>query len=283
MISDEENFSGITRTGIGARLKPECESIESSTLSSRTKHMIELNVSRRKAEGWKCSHCEAIFETKAKLYQHVQLEHSEFCNKTYKKSDWSCKYCGKENFGSRRLLFEHYKNCSEKEKLPKDSKGRVIGDYDHQAASKKAVETMKKNGTLSHPHTEETKKKLSEARRKNLENGIGNHWINPSIKRSYAEQYFYDCFTNAGLQFLNNVWIGHYCLDFMVGNNYFEVDGEQHYTKEGLEKDERRKIFLDKKGKHLVARCRWSSFKKMPFDEKEKYVNDIINLLNINC
>lgn len=276
MISNEKNISGITRIGIGARLKPECESIESSTLSSRTKHIIKYNASRRKAEGWKCSHCEVILKTRAELAQHVQSEHSEFCSKTKKKSDWSCKYCGKENFGSRRLLFEHYKNCSEKEKLPKDSKGRVIGDYDHQAAAQKAVETMKKNGTLSHPHTEETKKKLSEIRRKNLENGIGNHWINPSIKRSYAEQYFYDCFTNAKLQFESNVWVGHYCLDFKVGNNYFEVDGEQHYTEEGLAKDKRRTEFLQKKGLILVARCRWRDFKKLSLEDRENYLKDII-------
>ena len=192
--------------------------------------------------------------------------------------EWECKYC-KQIFLSRRLMFEHKRTCEERLKLPLDSKGRVIGEFDHSEQQKKALETKRKNGTLSHTHTEETKKKLSEIRRKNLENGIGNHWINPSIKRSYAEQYFFECFENAGLQFENNIWVGHYCLDFKVGNNYFEVDGEQHYTEEGLKKDQRREEFLKTKNLKLVGRCRWSEFSKMSFIEKENYVKGIIALL----
>ena len=195
-----------------------------------------------------------------------------------KPREWECKYC-KQIFISRRVYYEHKRTCEERLKLPLDSKGRVIGEFNHSEQQKKALETKRKNGTLSHTHTEETKKKLSEIRRKNLENGIGNHWVNPSIKRSYAEQYFFECFENAGLQFENNIWVGHYCLDFKVGNNYFEVDGEQHYTEEGLKKDQRREEFLKTKNLKLVGRCRWSEFCKMPFTEKEKYVKDIIALL----
>ena len=38
---------------------------------------------------------------------------------------WICKYCNNE-FKTRKLMFEHYKECDEKAKLPKDSLGRVI-------------------------------------------------------------------------------------------------------------------------------------------------------------
>ena len=173
-------------------------------------------------------------------------------------------------------MFEHNKTCEERLKLPLDSKGRIIPEYDRHSAAMKGVETMRKNGTLSHPQSEETKKKLSDIRKRNLENGIGNHWINPSIKRSYAEQYFFECFENAGLQFESNIWVGHYCLDFKVGNNYFEVDGEQHYTDEGLAKDKRRTEFLKRKGLNLIARCRWKDFKKLSLEDKENYLKDII-------
>lgn len=276
MNNDEENISGVTRIGIGAWLKPKCESIESSNLSPRTRHIVEYNMSRRKKEGWKCPHCGMILETHALRVKHIRLEHPEYCiSKTNKKTNWTCKYC-QGVFNTRRQLYSHYRVCSEKAKLPKDSKGRVIGDYDRIAAAKKSLETRKKNGTTAHPQSAETRKKLSEARKRNLENGIGNHWINPSIKRSYAEQYFHDCFINANLQFESNIWVGHYCLDFKVGDKYFEVDGEQHYTSEGLSKDERRTDFLKKKGLTLVARCRWRDFKKLSLEEKKAYVENII-------
>ena len=299
--------SGITRIGIGARLKPECENIESSSLSSRTcefcgktfssstrrfcssfcahaysSSFSAKNASKRNKEKLgikcKCDFCNQNFDSKSDLKKHLKG-----CSKKVKKvkkplGTWKCSSCN-TIFVTRKLLYEHYKLCEERKKLPLDSKGRIIPDYDRSLACEKAYKTKVKNGTLSHSMPESAKKKLSEARRTNLENGIGNHWINPSIKRSYAEQYFYDCFTNAGLQFENNVWVGHYCLDFKVGNNYFEVNGEQHYMDEGLAKDKRRTEFLKKKGFTLVGRCRWKEFKKLSFNEKEKYINSIIRLL----
>ena len=240
-MEEIENTSVATRIGIEERLKPVCS--ESSPVGSTP------TPSTKKKTG-------------------------------PKPREWECKYC-KQIFISRRVYYEHKRTCEERLKLPLDSKGRVIGVYDRSAALKKFVERKiaDEGYYKGHPQTEETKRKLSEARKRNLENGIGNHWINPSIKRSYAEQYFYDCFVNAGLSFENNIWVGHYCLDFKVGNNYFEVDGEQHYTEDGLKKDQRREEFLKTKNLKLVGRCRWSEFCKMSFTEKEKYVKDIIALL----
>lgn len=240
-MEENKEISGATRTGIGERLKPVCS--ESSPVGSNPTLLTK--------------------------------------KRGPKARDWECKYC-KQIFHSRRVYYEHKKTCEERLKLPLDSKGRVIGTYDRSAVLKKYVaKVIEKNGFYKgHPHTEETKAKLSEIRKKNLENGIGNHWICPAIKRSYAEQYFYDCFINAGLSFENNVWVGHYCLDFKVGNNYFEVDGEQHYTEDGLKKDQRREEFLKMKNLKLVGRCRWSEFSKLSFAEKEKYVKEIIALLN---
>lgn len=238
---EENETSGVTRIGIGGRLKPCCS--ESSSVGSTP----TLLTKKRGPQG----------------------------------RDWECKYC-KQIFPSRKIYYEHLKTCSERLKLPLDSRGRVIGQYDRSAVSKKAVEKKiaEEGSYKGHPHTKETKAKLSEIRRKNLENGKGNHWISPSIRRSFAEQYFYDCFVNAGLEFENNIWVGHYCLDFKVGNNYFEVDGEQHYTEEGLKKDQRREAFLKTKSLQLVGRCRWSEFKKLSFEEKAKYVKEIILLLS---
>ena len=309
---NEDNIAGITRTGIVERLKPVCESNVSSNLTSRitcevcgkehdgtyasgrfcsytcSRRYSSLKGAAASAKACKeklgikcqCEFCGQKFDAKLDLKKHLPK-----CEKRVKRyhrkgqGDWTCKYCG-EIFSSRRLMYDHLKNCQERLKLPLDSLGKVIGQYNRSAAGKKAIATRIAHGDkIGHPHTEETKKHLSEVRRHNLENGIGNHWISPIIKRSKAEQYFYECFINARLEFENNIWVGHYCLDFKVGNNYFEVDGEQHYTEEGIAKDKRRTDFLQKKGLNLVGRCRWSHFMKLSFEERKLYVQDIVKKL----
>lgn len=114
---------------------------------------------------------------------------------------WICKYCNNE-FKTRKLLYEHYKECIEKAKLPKDSLGRVITE-EQRIALQNACHHSHKGHKLS----EKTKKKISEGRLKALREGRGNHWICPHVKRSYAEQYFYDAFQNAKLEFKSNVWL----------------------------------------------------------------------------
>lgn len=311
MISLEKEKSGITRIGIGAQLKPECESIMSSTLISRTCEVCGKKHDGTYGSGRFCSfQCKQKYTstfggkaTALKLKEAGIKCHCEFCGEQFTarkylkahlpKCDkrvykargchsskiWSCKYCNNV-FQTRKSMFEHYKQCREYLKLPKDSLGRVIGDYDRSTVAKRTVQKLRLEGRkFGHSHTDETKKHLSERRRQNLENGIGNHWICPSIKRSYAEEYFYKCFKNANIEIENNIWVGHYCLDFKVNNNYFEVDGEQHYTEEGLAKDARRTEYLNKQGLHLVSRCRWRDFKKLSFEDKEAYVNFVIKEL----
>ena len=121
------------------------------------------------------------------------------------------------------------------------------------------------------------RKNISIARIKSLNEGRGNHWICPTIKRSYAEQYFYDCFVNEKLEFESNKWINHYCVDFLFKNKYyFEVDGEQHYTEKGLEHDKIREKFLLENGYICIGRCRWRSFIKLEKEDKEKYIHGLV-------
>lgn len=189
--------------------------------------------------------------------------------------DWTCKYCG-FIAKSRSKLWQHYKECEEKNKLPKDSLGRVIVP-EQQAGLKAHTDSLKGKTQKGHKHTEESKKKISEGRLKALREGRGNHWICPHVKRSYAEQYFYDAFTNAKLDFKSNVWLcQRYCVDFLFGNYYFEVDGEQHYTEDAIEHDEERESFLLEHGYICVGRCRWKEFKKLDFEQKETYINGLV-------
>lgn len=50
--------------------------------------------------------------------------HPEKCFKT-KNKEWTCQYCN-QIFHSRQKLYNHYKDCVEKAKLPKDSLGKTI-------------------------------------------------------------------------------------------------------------------------------------------------------------
>lgn len=189
--------------------------------------------------------------------------------------DWKCSYCGCI-CKSRGKLAEHSKNCVEKEKLPKDSLGRVINP-NQQNGLKQYVSSIRGKTQKGHKHTEEAKKKISEGRLLALKEGRGNHWNCPHIHRSYAEQYFYDAFTNKGVLFENNVWLcKRYCVDFLFGNFYFEVDGEQHFTDEAIKHDTERERFLLEHGYKCIGRCRWKDFKQLSFEQKEEYINGLV-------
>lgn len=197
---------------------------------------------------------------------------------------WKCEYC-KADFIGRKAYYTHLKECDEKKKLPHDSMGRIISVEGHR----KSTETLKRkiaSGEFKPKEfSPETRKKLSEsasrARKKSLAEGRGNHWICPAIKMSYAEQYFNDCFKNLKLEFKNNVWINkRYCVDFLFGKYYFEVDGEQHFTPEGLLHDKERDEYLTENGYVCVGRCRWKDFKLLSLDEKTKYIEGIVKQIN---
>lgn len=205
------------------------------------------------------------------------------CNKNAR--DWECPYCHVV-LKSRRNLFNHYKVCSEKLNLPHDSRGRVISQKVIDGHSKR-VNTIK-DSILSgeyipkgHPHTDESKRKLSIARKENIKNNIGSRWINPHIKRSYAEQYFYDFFTKEQLHFESNKWIGKYCVDFLFNKYYIEVDGEQHYTSESIEYDKVRDSYLHELGYTNLCRIRWSLFKKLSKDETSMYLSKLLTCIKV--
>lgn len=190
--------------------------------------------------------------------------------------DWICKYCG-ETCSSKQKLAKHCQECEAKKSLPKDSLGRVIAPGQQAGLIKSSRERAAAGLIQGHKHSEESKKKISEGRLKALREGRGNHWICPSIKRSYAEQYFYDAFQNAKIEFQNNVWLcQRYCVDFLFGNRYFEVDGEQHYTDKAIAHDEERKQFLLEHGYKCIGRCRWSQFKKLSPEAKMDYINGLV-------
>ncbi len=174
-------------------------------------------------------------------------------------------------------MFKHYLVCEEKKKLPLDSKGRTINPVIYKHLEKLYKENSIRQKGRTWKMSETGKKNISEGRKRCLREGRGNHWICPAIKRSYAEQYFYDCFVNEKIEFESNKWINHYCVDFLFKNKYyFEVDGEQHFTNESIEHDNEREKFLKEKGFFCIERCRWKTFKSLNDEEKRNYILELV-------
>ena len=148
----------------------------------------------------------------------------------------------------------------------------------------------RKEGSFKgHKRSDEEKRKISEGQKLAHKEGRNSPWIGRR-KRSYAEQSWYNIFTEklGKGSFENNYVVPKenscYFLDFAWPTKklYFEVDGETHYTQDGLEHDKLRTAFLEKEGWKLVGRCRWSEYQKLSFEEKEVFVNSIIKQLQVS-
>lgn len=111
--------------------------------------------------------------------------------------------------------------------------------------------------------SDETKRKISEARRKYIsEHPESMPYIkyHHSKGESYAERYFRKILEKCNISFKQEVRVGTYSLDFLIGNIDLEIDGEQHYTdKRIIESDKRRTKLLEERG-YVVKRVRWSHY-----------------------
>lgn len=238
---------------------------------------------------WICPHCETDCMTKDAYYRHLHETHPEHkfkCDsikdKRWDGKTWVCQYCN-EPFKSRRRLHDHYKNCKIKLSLPVNALGRVyLPEYHEKAiASRKAH--FADGLIIRKPCSLETRRKLSIARRKHIANGTGSStWVNPHIHRSYAEQYFYDILSNelgTSVDWKNNYRVCGYLLDFANLSNkvYFEVDGETHYTADGIAYDAKRTAELADNGWFLIGRIRWKLYRKMNDEERKKIVESYLD------
>lgn len=250
---------------------------------------------RPKPYSWECPICHQVFKSRRVLERHRIDEHGKYVHKPHIATDkksrpslnkWECKYCH-QSFDTRKLLFSHYKICEEKLKLPVDCRGRVI-NYE---AIQKGNQTKAVRSSLglykSRKVSKCTREKLSTARKQYLlSHRVKYNWNGYSRKLSYAEQYFYDIVSKqcAGVNWKNNLRVSYYRLDFanLDTKVYFEVDGEQHYDEYGLYHDSQRTARLEALGWKLIGRVRWKYFTRLTDDEKDKYVNEILNAFMSN-
>lgn len=204
---------------------------------------------KRREGGWTCIHCGEQFLTRMKMQEHNRQVHKDPTkNKMagdHHISDTPCPFCGKV-FSNSSALTQHKNYCDENPNR-RTRKGHAI--------------------------SEETKRKISE-KMKSIYEGSSIWRTQMENRKSYAEQYFDDCFPDAK----QNYHVDRYFLDLAWPERkcYLEVDGEQHYKNNQLcEHDIERNKRLENLGWTLISRVRWSSFQKLSKEEKENFIYQV--------
>jgi very-short-patch-repair endonuclease len=133
-------------------------------------------------------------------------------------------------------------------------------------------------------HSEETKKKISEIRKKFiLENpDKAPYKLNHSSKESYPEKYFAELFEKENIKIEKYYPVGLYELDFCIPNKKIdiEINGSQHYYDDKIVKsDIRRTKFLEENGWDVIT-IKWSDYQKLDFDTKNSYIMELIKYIN---
>lgn len=210
-----------------------------------------------------------------------------------------CKYCGKE-CKNPNSLHNHERLCASN---PNKDESNLIAFYNtnsdikhknrYTKAKENGIKYEDKKETLDklsksfkgNHHTEYTKQKISNSRKKYLEDHpeqIG--WkINHSSKMSYPEKYFLQVFEKEGIPVKYHKYIGRYELDFYNENfnKYIEIDGEQHFSDKMILHDKIRTEYLENLGWKGI-RVRWSDFVKLSCEEKRSVISSIKDFIGKN-
>lgn len=152
--------------------------------------------------------------------------------------------------------------------LTKDTDERIA----KQANTWSSKYSGENNPFFGKTHTEETKQKISATQKENYKN-LSRYATVREHRISYAEEYFNKIFVDAVKQY----HVNRYTLDYAWPDKklYIEVDGEQHYTEEGIAHDKERTDILLAEGWTCAARIRWSSFQAMTDEEKKFFVENV--------
>ena len=200
-----------------------------------------------------------------------------------------CPLCNKE---CNSLKLHHWKAHTEKGQAHKPRLGQAAWNKDlsyEDAFGKEKAKELKQiqsdfAKTNGRPHSEETKKKISEIRKQYLKDHpeevpyLLNHF---SHGLSYPERYFIELFDNENIFLIDQYRVKNYCLDFACPEKkfYIEIDGNQHYCDEKIiQSDIRRTEFLSDLG-WKGLRIRWSIWMKKTLLEKAYVIEEIKQIL----
>ena len=143
------------------------------------------------------------------------------------------------------------------------------------------LKSKKEKGRDGRPHTSESRKKISNARKKYLTDNPDKvpYLLNHSSKESYPEKYFSELFSKESIQVERYFRLGSYELDFCIPGKKIdiEIDGDQHYLDENIIKhDIKRNKYLEDNG-WIVFRIKWSEYKKFNYEQRKSYISKLIN------
>lgn len=210
-----------------------------------------------------------------------------------------CPECGKE-YSKNGIGSHFWRNHTEEGKKfnPNPNKGFYDGTRvawnkgltrETDERVRKYVETLKKRfknkeiipSFLGKTQSEETKKKISESRKKYLLEHPEKvpYKLNHSSKQSFPEKFFETVFINNGIVFEKEFYANGYWLDFCFNKAFYvEIDGEQHYLdKRIVEHDKIRTMRLAESGFKCIERVRWSEFQKLDKDSQKEYISTLID------
>jgi len=212
----------------------------------------------------RCEFCNKEFNGLSKnrsLNRHIL-----HCRYNPNRLEYTCKYCDRIEETCSKIA-SHTSNCKNNP------------NYE-------SIRLSRSNWCVNNPvkHTIETRKKISEIRKKYLKENPDKvpYLLNHSRKESYPEKYFTEVFQNEEIEVVKSFHIGLYELDFCIPDKKIdiEIDGSQHYCDEKIvESDKRRNKFLEDDGWDVI-RINWSEYQKLNFDEKNKYILNLKNYVN---
>lgn len=208
----------------------------------------------------------------------------------------NCRFCGKECKNSNSLR-NHERLCQDnpnriesplKPFFQKGHKGRNGYTKAKELGLPKpemSAEARRKIGDINRGKhlSEERKAHLSKVMKEKIAKGefIPPYKRNHSSKVSYPEKYFIEVFKDIPVKY--NFQVGLYQLDFAIPEKkiYVEVDGEQHYVdKKIVEHDKIRTEKLEELGWTCIRRIRWTEYKKLAQEDREKYCAELISELS---
>ena len=200
----------------------------------------------------------------------------------------NCKFCGKAcknnnskiqhelrcNMNPNKLNIDYskYSHKAWNKGLTKETDLRIA----KQSKNSKKYYTKHAGSFLGKHHSEETKEKISVARKSYLQENPDKvpFKLNHSSKESFPEKYFRLWLTKENLLDKQELNVDRYYLDFAWPNKkiYLEIDGSQHNLDYMKEHDLERTTVLDNLGWTCITRVDWSWYKSLSNIEKTNYL-----------
>lgn len=205
--------------------------------------------------------------------------------KTAKKDGWTCTLCG-ETFRVRRYLEAHRKEIHKVSKsnptyekccpFCKKSWVTTISGYTNHVKSCEMNPDHISGNWKGRHHSDEEKKKISEARKKYLSEHPDKvpFKLNHSSKESYPEKYFREWLQKENIFSEREYQVGLYTLDFAWPERkiYLEIDGSQHHLDWMIKHDEERTKKLSELGWVCIQRVYWPDYQKLNLEERKSFL-----------